>query len=312
MSKEARPPVPAHIQQALRAEVNFGCPVRFPDGSGCGSPVLEYHHFPSWAESRVHDPEQMIALCPEHHGRADGGGFTARQLSEFKKNPFVDEPLRVRWPFDLEGLVCKIGPSLVLGSGAPLRLGGIPVLAFEPEDIAAFGTRTVRFTSTVPARDGSAWLSIRDGTFEATLSQTRDLVFTPQHRRFSARGNDSTRLDLAFRRVGRKRIPEWADGFLRQSSEQRAKRSRSELLDLLGDHIDRLNLVDSDGNVPVFEFSGKFFTSEATVLATRDRLCTDIHVKGNEGSVEWHTHFVGQESRMAIRLAGGTEFLSLG
>lgn len=52
------------IKAMLRREVNFGCPVRHVDGTGCGSPILTFHHFdPPWATCFAHHPEGMIALC---------------------------------------------------------------------------------------------------------------------------------------------------------------------------------------------------------------------------------------------------------
>jgi hypothetical protein len=72
------PPEP--VKKVLRREVGFGCPV-----PGCGSPYLMWHHFdPSWREQKHHNPEGMIALCGEHHAKADAGAFTSEQLRRFK------------------------------------------------------------------------------------------------------------------------------------------------------------------------------------------------------------------------------------
>jgi hypothetical protein len=60
---------PVETRKALRREVNFGCPVE-----DCGVPYLEYHHFdPRFSERPHHDLPGMVALCPTHHGFADGG-----------------------------------------------------------------------------------------------------------------------------------------------------------------------------------------------------------------------------------------------
>src|ERR1044071_4697508 len=132
MKKLSRDPG-AEIKRLLRQEVNYGCPVRYPDGNGCGSPILTFHHFdPPWEGNHVHNPGGMIALCPEHHHQADGGLWTKDQLQDFKRNPFVDDALRVRWPWAPETLVMKVGPSLVIGSGSPIRLDGRPVMKFSP------------------------------------------------------------------------------------------------------------------------------------------------------------------------------------
>lgn len=73
---------PIEVRRILRGEVGFGCPV--PD---CGNPYLEWHHFdPPWREREHHDPTGMVALCAEHHGKADAGAFTKAQLRAFKQS----------------------------------------------------------------------------------------------------------------------------------------------------------------------------------------------------------------------------------
>lgn len=65
---------PKSVLAELRKEVGFGCPVE-----GCGNPYLTWHHFdPPWSERHHHEPQGIIALCPEHHNAADancGVGF---------------------------------------------------------------------------------------------------------------------------------------------------------------------------------------------------------------------------------------------
>ena len=68
---------PPEVRRELRREVGFGCPVRDADGVRCGNPYLYYHHFdPPWATEEHHNPAGMIALCGEHHPKADAGTFT--------------------------------------------------------------------------------------------------------------------------------------------------------------------------------------------------------------------------------------------
>jgi len=71
---------PTEIRRRLRKEVGFGCPV-----PGCGNPYLYWAHFdPPWRELKHHNPDGMIALCAEHHAKADAGAYTKDQLREFK------------------------------------------------------------------------------------------------------------------------------------------------------------------------------------------------------------------------------------
>jgi hypothetical protein len=72
---------PIEVRRQLRREVGFGCPV-----PGCGNPYLFWHHFnPTWQQQKHHNPKGMIALCGEHHAKADAGAFTIAQLQAFKQ-----------------------------------------------------------------------------------------------------------------------------------------------------------------------------------------------------------------------------------
>lgn len=77
-----RKPIPKSVKKVLRSEVGFGCPVK-----GCGNPYLEYHHFDPPVSVKPHnEPEGMIALCAQHHKKADGGAYTIEQLHALKKD----------------------------------------------------------------------------------------------------------------------------------------------------------------------------------------------------------------------------------
>lgn len=84
---------PVDIRRQLRQEVGFGCPVE-----GCGNPYLEYHHFnPSWATKQHHNPEGMVALCHEHHAKADA--WTIEQTTALKKPNLsrIEVTGRIEW-----------------------------------------------------------------------------------------------------------------------------------------------------------------------------------------------------------------------
>lgn len=76
-----RTSIPKRVKEILREEVGFGCPVR-----DCGNPYLEYHHFDPPVHIKPHnEPNGMIALCAQHHKKADGHAYTDEQLHAFKK-----------------------------------------------------------------------------------------------------------------------------------------------------------------------------------------------------------------------------------
>jgi hypothetical protein len=73
--------IPSEIRKYLRKEVGYGCPV-----SGCRNPFLEYHHFnPKYSDRKEHSKEGMIALCPNHHRKADRDRWTNDELIKLKK-----------------------------------------------------------------------------------------------------------------------------------------------------------------------------------------------------------------------------------
>ncbi|WP_172148022.1 HNH endonuclease [Pseudomonas tumuqii] len=77
-----RKAIPPKVKEILRSEVGFGCPVK-----GCGNPYLEYHHFDPPVSVRPHnEPRGMIALCAQHHKKADGGAYTIEQLHALKSD----------------------------------------------------------------------------------------------------------------------------------------------------------------------------------------------------------------------------------
>lgn len=77
-----RKSIPKAVKEVLRSEVGFGCQIK-----GCGNPYLEYHHFDPPVNIKPHnEPKGMIALCAQHHKKADGGAYTVEQLHTLKKD----------------------------------------------------------------------------------------------------------------------------------------------------------------------------------------------------------------------------------
>ncbi len=75
--------IPAEVRRELRREANFGCAI-------CGTPILEYHHIIPYSEKEHHDPDHMIALCPNHHRPSDDQAISKERLYELKENPEND------------------------------------------------------------------------------------------------------------------------------------------------------------------------------------------------------------------------------
>jgi hypothetical protein len=302
MQRPPRDPGPS-IKQLLRREVNFGCPVRFSDGTGCGSPILTYHHFdPPWAGNFLHNLEGMIALCPQHHAQADGGAWTHAQLRALKREPYVDDAIRVQWPWQPESLIMTVGPSLVVGSGSPMRLGSRPVMHFKPVMIQALGVRTVQFDSEIRDEHGQPWLRITDSWFDLRLKGTTDLIFTPQTKTFMAAHSDTTYLKMRFSKMRAEEFHNWLPTFM-SNREIAASAGRSAI---------NAGAVDSEGNVSIVSFEGHFRSRHVEVMVKDGKMIFRSFVPGLEEEFEWHSWVVDSKRRAILRIAKGPEFFSLG
>ena len=116
------------MRRALRAEVGFGCPV--PD---CANPYLEYHHFdPPWREREHHEVAGMVALCAEHHKKADAGAFTREQLKAMKIRPAV--AVGGRFDYLRQRLLAVVGGSFFYETLEILRFRGEPAIWFNRDE----------------------------------------------------------------------------------------------------------------------------------------------------------------------------------
>ncbi|MGO4722436.1 MULTISPECIES: SEC-C metal-binding domain-containing protein [unclassified Inquilinus] len=114
------------IKRQLRKEVGFGCPI-----PGCGSPYLEWHHFdPPWHVKNHHDAAGMIALCRNHHAKADAGSWTMEQLRRYKQD--VVEAGRVKGKFDWQryNVLAIIGGCVAYQNSSILKIDGMEVIKF--------------------------------------------------------------------------------------------------------------------------------------------------------------------------------------
>lgn len=135
---------PIEIRRALRREIGFGCPM--PD---CGSPYLQWHHFdPPWRVCEHHDPNGMIALCSEHHSKADAGAFTVEQLREFKIRGAANrEEIRGRFDWLRNKLLLVVGSCFFYETLIILEFRGSPVIWLR-RDEAGYLSLNLRMLTT--------------------------------------------------------------------------------------------------------------------------------------------------------------------
>src|SRR5689334_3549128 len=78
---ENRPPIPAHIKRQVLVEAGHRCAI-----PTCRHIVIEIHHIIPWEQCRAHDYNNLIALCPNCHERADRGDIDRKSLRMYKAN----------------------------------------------------------------------------------------------------------------------------------------------------------------------------------------------------------------------------------
>ena len=119
---------PLEVRRQLRKEVGFGCPVE-----GCGNPYLSWHHFdPPWHVREHHNPTGMIALCAEHHAKADAGVFTVEQLRELKLKGRSHAPeVRGRFEWMRRKLLAVVGGNFYFETPVILKFRDRPIIWFS-------------------------------------------------------------------------------------------------------------------------------------------------------------------------------------
>jgi len=78
---DVRPPVPAEIRRRVLVEAGHRCAI-----PTCRYIEIDVHHIVPWAQSQAHKYDNLIALCPNCHRRADKGEIDRKSLRLYKLN----------------------------------------------------------------------------------------------------------------------------------------------------------------------------------------------------------------------------------
>jgi hypothetical protein len=119
------------VKRQLRREQGFVCAI-----PGCQNPYLVYHHFaPPWRVEHHHRPEDMIALCGEHHPKADAGAFTADQLRSYKQRAAIEAPaVKAKYDWLRHDLVLVSGGMFHVETPVAVEIGADPAVWFSRDD----------------------------------------------------------------------------------------------------------------------------------------------------------------------------------
>ncbi|WP_080756077.1 HNH endonuclease [Pseudomonas brassicacearum] len=125
-----RKTIPSSVMLALRSEVGFGCPVK-----DCGNPYLEYHHFDPPVSVRAHnEPQGMIALCAQHHKKADGGAYTNEQLHALKKDRAHAESVKGSLDWLRHELIAVVGGNYYHETPRIIVIDGVEVVSLKRDE----------------------------------------------------------------------------------------------------------------------------------------------------------------------------------
>jgi len=76
-----RPPIPADIRRRVLVEAGHRCAI-----PTCRYIEVDIHHVIPWAQCQAHEYDNLIALCPNCHRRADSGEIDRKALRLYKVN----------------------------------------------------------------------------------------------------------------------------------------------------------------------------------------------------------------------------------
>lgn len=78
---DGRDPMPAEIRRRVLVEAGHRCAI-----PTCRYIEVDVHHIVPWAQCKAHEYDNLIALCPNCHRRADRGEIDRKSLRLYKLN----------------------------------------------------------------------------------------------------------------------------------------------------------------------------------------------------------------------------------
>ncbi len=76
-----RPPVPSDLRRRVLVEAGHRCAI-----PTCRHIEVDVHHIVPWAQCQAHKYDNLIAICPNCHRRADRGEIDRKSLRLYKLN----------------------------------------------------------------------------------------------------------------------------------------------------------------------------------------------------------------------------------
>lgn len=179
---------PATVRKQLRKEVGFGCPV-------CRNPYLSWHHFdPPWNQFKHHNPDGMIALCSEHHSKADGGAFTIEQLRKFKQK---DYSANIKGSFNWmrHKLLSVVGGNFYYETPIIFQIMKTPIIWFTRDDTGYF-----LLNINMPSKSNEPRIKM-ENSFWISYGEPIDLESPPSGKLLKAKYSNGDYLRIKFNEI---------------------------------------------------------------------------------------------------------------
>ena len=146
--------IPENIKRDVRVRCGFGCAV-------CGVTITEYEHFyPDFAEATAHVADNIVLLCPTHHGLVTKGVLPKDQIAAASRSPAAKQSgySRLSHPWFTGIPSLKIGGGgLIQGTPIPIQVGGENLLQFDPPEE---GSNIALISASLRDSTGSQFLRI--------------------------------------------------------------------------------------------------------------------------------------------------------
>ncbi len=183
-----RKSIPKAVKETLRSEVGFGCPIK-----GCGNPYLEYHHFDPPVNIMPHnEPKGMIALCAQHHKKADGGAYTVEQLHELKKDKTNAALVKGNLDWLRKDLLAVVGGNFYYETPRIITIDGIDLVSLKRDE-----NGYLRLNINMLSLESKERIIIKDSSWE-NVGSPLDLRSPPQGKELEIKYTNGDFLYLRF------------------------------------------------------------------------------------------------------------------
>jgi hypothetical protein len=123
-----RPPIPTEVKRRILIESGYRCAI-----PTCRFPITENAHIISWAESKDHSYENLIALCPNCHTLYDSGKIDSIAIIAYKKKLMFLNDVYSRFELDVLDYLKSHKRVLVMGELLIKRLLEESIVELEEE-----------------------------------------------------------------------------------------------------------------------------------------------------------------------------------